>query len=269
MGTYALIELENNTEYKAYRYMKELEKKLSDYIENSEVSQINGVAGKGCVEVSKETLEIIKKSLEISEKTYGFFDITVGSYTINYKRKGNISEEKAKELINYRRVKIDGNRVCLLEEGMAIDLGGIGKGYAVQKAYEKLKSPWGFISIAGDLKVWGHKRFLALFNPINQQILAEGYNSKDICLSTSGNYLRRHILEGENNLLQVTVAYNDCTITDAISTALLAMDDKSIEKFMEENPHIGVFLLFKDGSLFINKAFMDYFEGLRIYPTSP
>ncbi|MDM7267240.1 MAG: FAD:protein FMN transferase [Aquificaceae bacterium] len=269
MGTYALIELPGGKEYQAYRYMKNLEEKLSDYMEDSEVSRINGSAGVGCEKVSEETLEVIKKALEISKRTYGFFDITVGAYTINYKRKGLIGEEEARRLIDYRKVKVEGDRICLLEKGMAIDLGGIGKGYAVQKAYERLKTPWGFISIAGDLRVWGHKRLLAIFNPINNTLLAEGYNSKDLCLSTGGNYLRKHIIGKENSLLQATVAYHDCTITDALETALLAMEDESRERFIKENPHIGVFLLFKDGSLFINRAFMEYFESLKIYPASP
>ncbi|MFN4320069.1 MAG: FAD:protein FMN transferase [Aquificaceae bacterium] len=269
MGTYALIELPEGKEYQAYRYLKGLEEKLSDYIEDSEISRINRMAGIGCEKVSEETLEIIKKSLELSEKTYGSFDITVGAYTINYKRKGLISEGEARRLIDYRKVSIEGGRVCLLEKGMAIDLGGVGKGYAVQKTYESLKTPWGFISIAGDLRVWGHRRLLAILNPINYKLLAEGYNSKDVCLSTGGNYLRKHIIGKENSLLQATVAYHDCTITDALETILLAMDDESRERFIRDNPRIGFFLLFKDGSLFINKAFMEYFEGLRIYPVGP
>ncbi len=268
MGTYALIELPEGKEYEAYRYMKSLEEKLSDYMETSEVSNINQRAGKGCVEVSDETLEVIKKSIEISEKTYGFFDISVGSYTINHKRKGLIDQEKAKALIDYRNIRIEGNKVCLLKRGMAIDLGGIGKGYAVQKAYESLKTPWGFISIAGDLRVWGHKRLLAIYNPINNHILAEGINSKDLCISTGGNYLRKHILGAKNSLLQATVAHWDCTFTDAIETALLAMDDDNRERFLRETPQIGVLLLFEDGTFFVNRAFMEYFESLKLYPTS-
>ncbi|MFN7065774.1 MAG: FAD:protein FMN transferase [Aquificaceae bacterium] len=266
MGTYALIELPEGKEYEAYRYMRHLEGKLSDYLEASEISKLNQ---EGCIEVSEETLEVITKALEISKKTYGFFDISVGSYTINYKRKGSIEEKRAKALIDYRKVKLEGNRVCLLERSMAVDLGGIGKGYAVQKAYEKIGTPWGFIAIAGDLRVWGHKRLLAIFNPTNKSLLAEGYNSKDLCLSTGGNYLRKHILGHENNLLQATVAYHDCTATDAIETALLAMDDVSREKFIKENPHVGFLLLYKDGAIFVNSAFMEYFEGLRFYPLTP
>lgn len=266
MGTYVLIELPEGKEYEAYRYMKRLEEKLSDYMETSEVSKINQVAGENCVEVSEETVEVIKKSIEVSEKTYGFFDISVGSYTINHKRKELLDQERAKALIDYRNIKIEDNKVCLLKKGMAIDLGGVGKGYAVQKAYENLKTPWGFISIAGDLKVWGHKRLLAVYNPMNNHILAEGINSRDLCLSTGGNYLRKHILGAKNSLLQATVAHWDCTFTDAIETALLAMDDNSRERFLEENPQIGVLLLFEDGTIFVNRAFMEYFESLRFYP---
>lgn len=269
MGTYALIELPDGREYEAYRYMKSLEEKLSDYIPTSEVSQVNANAGSSCVEVSEETLEVLRKAREISEKTRGSFDITVGSYTINFKRHGTISEERARQLIDYRKLRVEGSKVCLTEKGMAIDLGGIGKGFAVQKAYERLRTEWGFLSIAGDLKVWGHRRLLAIYNPTDGSILAQGYNAKDLCLSTGGNYFRKHILGKENSLLQVTVAYEDCTVADALETALLAMDDESRERFVEENPKAGVLFLFKDGSLFLNRAFMDYFEGLKLVHRAP
>lgn len=62
MGTYALIELPEGKEYQAYRYMKSLEEKLSDYMEDSEVSRINKSAGVGCEKASEETLEVVQKS---------------------------------------------------------------------------------------------------------------------------------------------------------------------------------------------------------------
>ncbi|MCS7262652.1 MAG: FAD:protein FMN transferase [Aquificaceae bacterium] len=269
MGTYALVELPEDKAYEAYRIMKGLEEKLSDYLERSEVSLVNQSAGLGCVEVSEETLEVVRKALEVSRKTGGSFDITVGSYTINFKRKALLSEREALRLVDYRKLRVEGKSLCLEERGMAIDLGGIGKGYAVQKAYERLKTPYGFISIAGDLKVWGHRRLLAVYDPIGKGLLAQGYNRKDLCLSTGGNYLRKHILGKENSLLQVTVAYKDCTLTDAYQTALLAMEDESVEKFLKENPQVGILILFKDGSLYVNPAFLQYFESLTLYPPAP
>jgi len=146
--------------------------------------------------------------------------------TLRARRLGEISEDEARNLMNYKKVRVEGSSVFLQEKGMAIDLGGIGKGFAIQKAYEFIKTDKVFIAMAGDLQVWGHKGLLAVYNPINGKILAQGYNKKDLCLSTSGNYRREHIIGKGSNILQVTVAYEDCTLTDGLSTALFAMDDK-------------------------------------------
>ncbi|ADC88905.1 ApbE family lipoprotein [Thermocrinis albus DSM 14484] len=265
MGTYAFVELPEGKAYEAYRYMKSLEEKLSDYIESSEVSAINREAGKNYVRVSEETLEVIEKALEVSRKTYGVFDITAGALTIRSWRLKEISEEEAKKLINYKDVVVKGRDVLLRKKGMAIDLGGIGKGFAVQKAYQHLKTAWGFIAIAGDMKVWGHSRLLAVEDPIKGGVLLEGYNKKDLCLSTSSNKDRRHIWGTETYVVQVTVAYDDCTFADAFATALYAMTDQQRERFLRENPHVGVLILYQDGSLYMNSSFRRYFQDLRLY----
>jgi thiamine biosynthesis lipoprotein len=265
MGTYAIIDLPSEKAYQAYRFMKELEEKLSDYIEDSEVSKINKKAGVEPVEVSADTLEVIKKSLWLSELTEGAFDITVGAITIRARRLKEISEDEAKKLVNYKKVRVEGSSVFLEEKGMAIDLGGIGKGFAIQKAYEFIKTDKGFIAIAGDLRVWGHKRLLAVYNPINGKILAQGYNKKDLCLSTSGNYRREHIIGKGDKLLQVTVAYEDCTLADGLSTAIFSMDDKKRWDFIEKHPQFGYLLLFSDGSVYVNKTFLEFFESLEFF----
>ncbi len=265
MGTYAIIDLPSEKAYQAYKFMKGLEEKLSDYIEDSEVSKINRKAGVEPVEVSADTLEVIKKSLWLSELTEGAFDITVGAITIRAKRLREISEDEARKLVNYKKVRLEGSSVFLQEKGMAIDLGGIGKGFTIQKAYEFIKTDKGFIAIAGDLRVWGHKRLLAVYNPINGKILAQGYNKKDLCLSTSGNYRRKHIIGKGGKLLQITVAYEDCTLADGLSTALFAMDDKKRWDFIEKHPQFGYLLLFSDGSVYVNRTFLEFFESLEFF----
>ncbi len=265
MGTYAIIDLPSQKAYQAYKFMKGLEEKLSDYIEDSEVSKINKKAGVEPVEVSADALEVIKKSLWLSELTEGAFDITVGAITIRARRLREISEDEAKNLVNYKKVRVEGSSVFLERKGMAIDLGGIGKGFAIQKAYEFIKTDKGFIAIAGDLRVWGHKRLLAVYNPINGKILAQGYNKKDLCLSTSGNYRREHIIGKGGKLLQITVAYEDCTLADGLSTALFSMDDKKRWDFIEKHPQFGYLLLFSDGSFYVNKTFLEFFESLEFF----
>ncbi len=261
MGTYVVVDLPKEEDaYRAYRIMKSLEEKLSDYIPDSEISLINRRAGVKPVEASPETLEVLKKAIEISERTYGYFDVSVGAITIKHKREGRISLEEAKELVNYRNIVIDGSGVFLKKRNMALDLGGIGKGFAVEKTYEILKVPRGFIGAAGDMKVWGEKRTLAIKDPLSGGSLVQMVNSKDLCLSTSGNYLRQHIEQEDEELIQITVVHTDCTYADAYATALFSMPKELRRRFEEENPEVGVLELFSDGSVYINKGFRNFFE---------
>lgn len=118
MGTYAYIELPNeNLNYSAYKYLKEIEGRLSHYIDSSDVSKINLNAGKKFVKVSDF-------AIEISEKTRGVFDVSIGALTINAKRLGKLSEDSARKLVNFKDIVVSGDSIKLLKEGMAIDLGG-------------------------------------------------------------------------------------------------------------------------------------------------
>jgi thiamine biosynthesis lipoprotein len=263
MGTYSYIEMTSpELNKKAYEILRDIEGKLSDYIDSSDVSKINANAGKRFVKVSDVTMEMIKKAIEVSEKSFGYFDITIGALTINAKRLGKIDEIKAKELVNFKNILIKEDSVMLKEENMAIDPGGIGKGFAIEKAYEKLNTKRGFISIGGDMKIWGHKRTIAIKDPRNGKSLAQMVNFKDVSISTSGNYLRKHIVTPEEDVLQVTVAHEDAGFADAFSTAIFAMPEKMRRKFIEDNPDVGVLILYKDGSIYMNKKFMELFEIL-------
>ncbi|HID66479.1 MAG TPA: FAD:protein FMN transferase [Aquificaceae bacterium] len=264
MGTYLIVDELEGKEIKLYKYMKSLEEKLSHYMENSEISKINRNAGVKAVKVSEETFEVLRIAFEIAEKTEGFFDPTVGSYTVNYKMKNLIPLQKAKSLINYRNLVLNEKerKVFLKKKLMALDLGGIGKGYAIEKAYQFLNTKKGFLALAGDMKVWGHKRILAIYNPLNGKILAEGVNKGDLCLSTSGNYFRKHIIGKEKNVIQVTVAHQNCTIADALATALFSAPEKVRKRIMKKFPKAGVLILFIDGSIYIDRNFKDFFEYL-------
>ena len=265
MGTYSTIELEKVEDIKkVYKYMRNIERKLSTYLEDSEVSKINKMAGIGYVKVSSETIEVIKKALEISERTYGYFDITIGAYTINFKRKGVINEKKAKSLINYKDILIKGNTVLLKRKWMAIDLGGIGKGYAIEKAYRYINTEWGFISIGGEFKIWGKRMPIGIKDPLNGGIIALFVNKEDICVSTSGNYYKEHIESYDRNVVQVTVLYPDCTYADAYATAIFAMPENVRYRFLKENPDVGVFILYADGNTFVNQAFLRYCKRFKV-----
>ena len=265
MGTYTVMDLPSEEDaYRAYRFLKSLEEKISHFRENSEVSRINANAGVEAVEVSDIVLEVIKLSLEISEKTYGYFDISVGSVSINYRMKGVLSEEEARKLVNFRDILVEGDFVFLRKRGMAIDLGGIGKGFAVEKAYEYLGTERGFIGIAGDMKVWGEERVLGVKDPLSGTTLLQMINAEDLCLSTSGNYVKDHISQRDKTLLQITVVHKNCAFADAYATALLSMPPSLRERFIKENPEVGVLELYRDGTLRMNRAFREFFKLILI-----
>ena len=260
MGTYVVVDLPEKEAYRSYRIMKSLEEKLSDYIPYSEISRINREAGIRPVRVSQETLEVIRKSIDISRRTYGYFDISIGAITVKHMREGEISIEEAKRLVNYRDIVIEGHKVFLRKKGMALDLGGIGKGFVVEKVYEVLKTPKGFIGAAGDMKVWGEKRLLAVKDPFSGKSLVQMVNSRDLCLSTSGNYIKEHIEQEDEDLVQVTVVHTDCTYADAYATALFSMPRDLRRKFEEKNHDVGILELFRDGSLYMNNRFREFFD---------
>ena len=150
MGTYARVNVFGGTDNDidaAFSKIRDLDNLLSDYKPDSQISQINRSSGKASVEVSDEVKEVLQTALRVAEETKGAFDPTIGALTIGLYHFGRENAsvpsdegiDKAKALVNYRWVRIDGNRVFLEKEGMMLDLGGIGKGFAVDKAVEVLK----------------------------------------------------------------------------------------------------------------------------------
>ena len=118
---------------------------LNFYSATSEISAINRQAGEKPVKVSKDTLDIIAKALYVSEMTEGAFDVTVGPLVKLWDlQKKVVPEKKSIEetlrRVGYKNVVIDKNAstVFLKIKGCQIDLGGIEKGYSVDKVVEVL-----------------------------------------------------------------------------------------------------------------------------------
>lgn len=130
--------------------IQRIEKLLTTFNEESETSLINRYAGTGPVTVSRETFELIERSLRISRLTQGSFDISYGSidkqlWNFDTNMKSLPDKETAKKmvrLINYRNIILDDENctVFLKEKGMRIGFGGIGKGYAAERARLVMKS---------------------------------------------------------------------------------------------------------------------------------
>ncbi len=152
----------------AIREIQRIEALLTTFRDDSQTNLINSHAGAGPVKVDREVFELIKRSVRISDLTQGAFDITYGSID---KRLWNFDRtmtslpdadvaRKAVRLIDYRNIilnEADGS-VMLKNAGMRIGFGGIGKGYAADRAKKvlvELGVAGGVVNASGDLTVWG------------------------------------------------------------------------------------------------------------------
>jgi thiamine biosynthesis lipoprotein len=151
----------------AFSEIEKLEKLTDFFSSESEVSLINKNAGISGVKVSPDMLDILEKASLVSEKTTGAFDVTIGPVMTLYDFYKKIKPEQSAikknlPLVNYKGLIIDRNKstVFLKKKGMLIDLGGIAKGYAADKAVETLERNGihsGLVSVAGDIKAFGLK----------------------------------------------------------------------------------------------------------------
>ena len=235
--------------------VRRIEKLLTTFSEDSQTNQINENAGIMPTKVDKEVFDIIQRSLRISALTDGAFDITYGSID---KRFWNFDKEMtslpdaetAKEsvrLINYRNVVLDAQNltVFLKEKGMRIGFGGIGKGYAAERAKQLLikngvKS--GIVNAAGDLTTWGNQPngkpwTIAIADPDTQNKAFSYLNISGVAVATSGNYEKYVVIDGKkyshtidpktgfpvSGIKSVTIICPNAELADAMATPITVL----------------------------------------------
>ncbi|TFG78254.1 MAG: FAD:protein FMN transferase [Thermodesulfobacteriales bacterium] len=298
MGTYARVLIYGGNDRDvdaAFAKIKELDNLLSGYNPKSEISEINNMAGERAVRVNPQVIQILQIAKTIATETDGVFDPTIGALTIGVYRFGRESEvepdiadiDKAKSLVNYNDLVIEGDNVYLKNKGMMIDLGAIGKGYAVEQAVSVLKArgvKTGVVSLSGDLKVFGDEAEIAITNPENKGAIATfTTKTEDLAISTSGSYERSVTIDGDvyhhlivpesgkpgNDFISLTVVLEDSsTLADAYATALFIMGrDKALE-FLDNHREIGVFIVFPDKNTYYNETFSDLVTNLHVLANS-
>lgn len=269
-------------------YCNELDDKLSIFKEKSEINRINNNAGIKFVQVSQDTFEIIKMAKEFGKITNGAFDITikplVDLWSEARKEKNIPKKIKLKDFlrkINYNNIILNDkdHSVMLKKQGQSIDLGGIAKGYVIDKVKYILQSN-GFsnaiINLGGTVSSIGEKRKIGIRNPFTpmnsskevQKVMEIECIEEDIV--TSGIYeqfinkngkIYHHILNPytgyptENQMVSVTLIGNNGAELDSIATACFTLGiEKSIKLLNQLN--INAIFILDDGKIF-------YTEGLK------
>lgn len=270
--------------------LKDIDSKISRTLESSEIYQVNVNSGKSAVKVSLETFELVTKALDYAKRTDGKFNPAIGNLVTLW----NIGHEgakvpdadlieAAKTLSDYRLIELDKDtqEIYLQKEGMAIDLGSIGKGYAADAIYDYLQEQ-GFnsaiIDLGGNIYAMGQKPGGKTWNIGIQDPDKERGNPigtiqvTDKTVVTSGIYERffiedgklyQHILDPgtgypvDNGISSVTIVTKHSTDADALSTTLFVLGIEDGLKFIEDTPDTEALFISKEQRLYATSGFND------------
>ncbi len=236
---------------RAFAEFHEVDRLMSIFRKDSELSLINSNAGKGMIRVDTKICDVIESAINMSEKSNGIFDVTVfplmksfGFYSDNPGTPDNDKLREALSKISYKNIRFDprNEKVGLSVPGAKIDLGGIAKGFAVDKAADSLVSSGinrALIDAGGDIRVLGAPESddgwkIGIRDPLYPESLTAEFKVKDTAIATSGNYERfvtfgneriGHLfdpLKGipSNSCLSATVLAPSAMKADALSTIL-------------------------------------------------
>jgi FAD:protein FMN transferase len=235
--------------------VQRIEKLLTTFNEESQTAAINRAAGEEPVRVDREVFDLIHRSIRISELTQGAFDISYGSidkrfWNFDKEMTSLPSREKAREavsLINYKNIIADENNctVFLKRKGMRIGFGGIGKGYAAERAKCLLQLRGvesGVVNAAGDLTAWGMQPgncswTIGIAAPDGTNHPFSSIDITDKAVATSGNYEKYVMIGGVRyshtidprtgypvrGIKSVTVICPNAELADALATPVMVM----------------------------------------------
>jgi len=266
----------------AFEQISNIEDLMSYYKDDSQINKINRDGHKGPVKVSKSTFEVLQKSVEFSRLTGGAFDITVGPLEELWRSAGEANSvptdaelQQVRSKVGYEKLILDGNEMTVrfAVEGMKIDLGGIAKGYAIDKvieAMQKCGATGGMTDVGGDIRCFGtppkgkeywliglQEPSERLETPIGTGELTLVLKLKDAAVATSGDYRRfvlvggkrySHIIDrrtaaGAKGLSSVTIISKNATDADALATAVSVMGAEKSVELIERLPETEAILI--------------------------
>jgi FAD:protein FMN transferase len=301
MGTHLLLAAYTSPEHdeaalhaafdKAVAEIQRLEGLMTTWRPDSEVSRVNAAAGKGAVAVSPETLSVIEKSVWMSQRSEGVFDITFEAMHGLWKFDQDLEEkipplaavEKARKLIDFRKIKIDHEaRTVMLEKaGMRMSLGGIAKGYAVDAASGVLRAAGldaFLVQAGGDLYVRGKKpdgsRFRVGVRDPRGRDSADYFamlEVEDHAFSTAGDYERGFVKDGRryHHIIDprtgfpatasrsVTIWAGDAFTADAIDDAVFILGPEKGLQLVESLDDVGAVIVDEHNKVWVSRRLKD------------
>lgn len=261
----------------AFTEMQRIEKLMSAHLPGSEVSRINASPGTP-VAVSPETFQVIEESLRYAQLTDGVFDVSIGSLVELWSIMDGDdyvpapSEiRQARALVDYRAVELNPKEwtVTLRRPGMRLDLGGVAKGYAIDRVRQILEEygvKAALVDAGGD--VWavgmrpdGKEFRIGIRHPREPQSVVAVIMARDISIVTSGDYQRyfikggvryHHIIDprtgmpANSGVISVTIVSPSGMEGDILSTAVFILGKEAGLELIESLPGVEALVVTED-----------------------
>jgi thiamine biosynthesis lipoprotein len=293
MGTFAHLkaiakdqETAQNCVESGFAELQKVDDLMSDYKRDSEISEVNRDSSERAVKVSKSTFEVLQKSVEFSRLSDGGFDITIAPLAELWRsaaESNSVPAEKdladARSKVGYEKLILDANEMTVrfAVDGMKLDLGGIAKGYAIDKAVEAMQAGGavgGMVDVGGDIRCFGKPAGgkktwrIGLENPANikgsDETLSAGMDTilhvlklNNGAIATSGGYRRFVLIEGKKyshimnrdtsssaqGMSSVTIISQSAIDADALATAVSVMGKEKGLAIIEKTPQTEAILI--------------------------
>ena len=285
MGTYASVSLpekEVETSSLAFDRLKDVEMALSSYDQEAEIYKLNHNKK---VLLSEDTYQALVLAKHYYKKTEGYFDITIGSITRGLFHFGEDERIPSSEEVSTAMVDFQGlhftKKKAWINEGVKVDLGGMGKGFGVDMAVKLLKEQGvrkGVIALSGDIFCL-HACVMSIQDPFSSGVLASFIMAQDkTAISTSGNYRRyvqssryNHLINPKTRQSQKTFAsislisdtYANSDL-DAYATAASVMPKAKAFSFLNAFESVGYLVVTNDKQIYMNEAFKQLTKKLEV-----
>jgi thiamine biosynthesis lipoprotein len=263
--------------------MRHIDTTMSTYKPSSEVSLVNARAADGPVHIGKELFDLLVTARQYSVLTEGAFDITYASvgYMYDFPKHIRPNEEqigKALPAVNYRHVLLDPKKqtVRFSQKGVRIDLGGIAKGYSVDRAIDVLKARGfdrAYVSAGGDSRIIGDRFGKPWMVGIRDPRKGEGevitrIPLVDAAISTSGDYERffdedgvryHHIIDphtghSASKVRSATVIGPLAVRTDGLSKTAFVLGPEKAMEIYNRIDDIDAIIVELDGTVIYSKG---------------
>ena len=288
MGTEISVELwhgqsshAKNCAERVFAEMRRIDALMSPWKPDSDLSSINNNAAIMPVQASTEIYDLIQRSRDFSELSSGAFDITFASvghqndYRLRKKPDNNTLSSKL-PAINYNHIDLHDGKVFFRHSNVRIDLGGIAKGYAVERGIGILRDcdiQSAMVSAGGDSKIigdhGGRPWSVGIKHPRQPEKTMVTLPLSDIAISTSGDYERFFIDNGERvhhiidpstglsagNSWSTTVIGPDATTTDALSTAIFVLGVGDGLALIEQQAGYDAVIVDDQGKMYYSSGF--------------